>query len=263
MRFNIKQFCHIDSTRSLLSPKRFLHGSGHVTFVTLSNASIIPFLTNVILLEPCIAACVSGDRSQLLCCAGQSVQPKSAKGDFAMRKLNSFSLKVLKMLHILMIVLFLGGILSSFALLMRLDLSNFEDVYSSYRIFNIISDNVVKIGAQGTILLGLVYGFFTKWGFVKHKWLVVKWFLFIAQTIIGIFVVDKLMMANIALLETTKALALTDPTFIRNHFLRLDVVMLQIGLTLCALILSILKPGKSKVLPQAQPVSQMLPANQG
>jgi hypothetical protein len=153
-----------------------------------------------------------------------------------------------------MIVLFLGGILSSFALLMKLDLSNFENVYMAYKTFNIISDDVVKIGAQGTILLGAIYGFFTKWGFIKHKWLAVKWVLFIAQTFIGILVVDKLMMANTALLETEKALALRNPIFIHNHYLRLYVVIAQIGLTLFALILSVLKPGRSRRFPEVQPI---------
>src|SRR6266540_1767796 len=100
-----------------------------------------------------------------------------------MRKFGSLGLKILKMSHILLIVLFLGGILSSFALIMKLDLSNFDDVYMAYKTFNILSDNVVKMGAQGTILLGAIYGFFTKWGFIKHKWLAVKWILFIMQTL--------------------------------------------------------------------------------
>jgi hypothetical protein len=171
-----------------------------------------------------------------------------------MRKFNSIGLKVLKMLHLLMIVLFLGGILSSFALIIKLDLSNFDDVYLTYKSFNIISDNIVKMGAQGTILLGAVYGFFTKWGFIKHKWLALKWILFIAQTFIGILIVDKLMVANITLLETEKVLALSNPVFIHNHFLRLDVVIAQIGLTLFALILSVLKPGRSRVIPESQSI---------
>src|SRR6266508_1915251 len=168
-----------------------------------------------------------------------------SKGVIDMRKFGSTGLKILRMLHFFLIVLFLGGILSSFALIMKLDLSNFDEVYLIYKNFNIISDNVVKIGAQGTILLGAVYGFFTKWGFIRHKWLAVKWMLFIAQTFIGILVVDKLMVSNLALLETEKALALSNPVFIHNHFLRLYVVIAQIGLTLLALILSVLKPGRS------------------
>jgi hypothetical protein len=169
-----------------------------------------------------------------------------------MRKFGSLGLKLLKMSHILLIVLFLGGILSSFALLLKLDLSDYEAVSTAYKTFNIISDNVVKIGAQGTILLGAVYGFFTKWGFIKHKWLAAKWILFIIQTFVGILIVDKLMIANTTLLETEKVLALSNPTFIHNHFLRLYVVIAQIGLTLLALILSVLKPGRSRNIPQMQ-----------
>jgi hypothetical protein len=166
-----------------------------------------------------------------------------------MWKFGSLGLKILRMFHFLLIVLFLGGILSSFALILRLDLSNFDDVYMSYRVFNLISDNVVKIGAQGTILLGAIYGFFTRWGFIKHKWLALKWVLFIAQTFIGILIVDKLMVANLTLLEADKALALSNPGFIHNHYLRLYVVIAQIGLTLIALVLSVLKPGRSRVNP--------------
>src|ERR1041384_6746777 len=153
-----------------------------------------------------------------------------------MRKFGSLGLRLLKMLHILLIVLFLGGILSWFALLIKLDLSNFDEVDMAYRTFNIITDNVVKIGAQGTIVLGAVYGFFTRWGFIRHKWLAVKWLLFIVQTFIGILVVDKLMVANTTLLETEKFMPLSNPVFLHNHFLRLYVVIAQIGLTLFALI---------------------------
>ncbi len=53
-----------------------------------------------------------------------------------MRKFGSIGLKLLKMFHILMIVLFLGGILSSFALLMKLDLSDFDDGFVAYKTFN-------------------------------------------------------------------------------------------------------------------------------
>ena len=171
-----------------------------------------------------------------------------------MRKFGSIGLKLLKVSHIFLIVLFLGGILSSIALLMKLDLSNFEEVYMAYKTFNTLSDNVVKIGAQGTILLGAIYGFFTKWGFIKHKWLAVKWILFIAQTFIGILVVDKLMVANTTLLETEKVLALNDPIFIHNHYLRLYVVIAQIGFTLFALVLSVLKPGRSRRFSEVQPI---------
>lgn len=159
-----------------------------------------------------------------------------------MYKLGSNGLKWLKMTHIVLIVLFLGGILSSFALTLNLNLSDFRQVYSVYKILGVISDNVVKVGGLGTILLGLVYGFFTRWGFIKHRWLAVKWMLFIAQTFIGILVVDKLRVVNMALLESGQSATLSNPVFVNNHQIRQYVVLAQIALTLTALVISVYKP---------------------
>jgi hypothetical protein len=211
-------------------------------------------MTNVTVFEPFLIPAVGIVKLEVPLATRQGVHPQKSKGACAMYRFRSTGMKVLKMLHLLLIVLFLGGILSSFALIIKLDLANFEQVYMAYKSFNIISDNIVKIGAQGTILLGAIYGFFTRWGFIKHKWLAVKWILFITQTFVGILVVDRLMMANTALLETEKTLALSNPVFIYNHFLRLYVVIFQIGLTIFALVLSVLKPGRGRAVPGAEPM---------
>lgn len=176
-----------------------------------------------------------------------------------MHKFGSNGLKFLKMLHIVLIVLFLGGILSSYALTLNLNLSDFDQVYLTYKGLGVISDDVVKIGALGTIALGLVYGFFTRWGFTKHKWLAIKWILFIAQTFIGILVVDKLRVVNMALLETEGIAALSSPIFINNHNVRQYVVIVQVALTLIALVLSVTKPGRNrKPALQVKPVESSL-----
>ena len=43
-----------------------------------------------------------------------------------------------------------------------------------------------------------------------------------------------------------RKVGLTDPAFIHDHFFRLYVVIFQITLTLVSVIVSVLKPGKSK-----------------
>ncbi|WP_246040290.1 hypothetical protein [Ectobacillus funiculus] len=60
------------------------------------------------------------------------------------------------------------------------------------------------------------------------------------QTIVGIFVVDKLMVANIELLETQKELALSNPVFLQNHEIRQYTVLFQVAVTI--FIISFLKP---------------------
>lgn len=163
-----------------------------------------------------------------------------------MKKLGSNGLKWLKIVHILLIVVFLGGIISSLAINSNLDISTYDTAYSTYKSSIIISDYVVRYGAQGTMLIGIIYGVFTNWGFFKHRWIAVKWVLWIAQTFIGILVVDRLMVANMKILEVEKNLALNNPVFLQNHTIRQYVVILQIAISVFLIVISILRPWKKK-----------------
>ncbi|WP_260845688.1 DUF2269 family protein [Paenibacillus sp. Y412MC10] len=156
------------------------------------------------------------------------------------------SMKWLKIVHIVLVSLFFGGILSSVTVNFALGLNSYEDTLKSYKVIVLISDGVIRTGAVGTLAVAFVYGFFTPWGFFRHRWLAVKWILFLLQTFIGIFVVDKLMLANLYLLETLGPAALGDPGFLRNHGLRNAFVFIQIVLTLVIFVISVIKPWKKK-----------------
>jgi hypothetical protein len=156
------------------------------------------------------------------------------------------AMKWLKIVHIVLVSLFFGGILSSVTVNFALGLNSYEDTLKSYKVIVLISDGVIRTGAVGTLAVAFVYGFFTPWGFFGHRWLAVKWILFLLQTFIGIFVVDKLMLANLYLLETMGPAALGDPGFLRNHGLRNAFVFIQIVLTLVIFIISVIKPWKKK-----------------
>lgn len=163
-----------------------------------------------------------------------------------MKKFGPFWVKWLKVIHIILVALFFGGIMSSFALNHGIKLATYDETFETYKRIVIISDQIVRIGAVGTLLVGLIYGFFTNWGFFKHRWVTVKWILFIIQTVMGIFIVDKLMIANMAILEAEKAAALNNPVFIHNHMLRQYAVMIQILLTISIFCISVFKPWKKK-----------------
>ncbi|MGG4046567.1 DUF2269 domain-containing protein [Paenibacillus favisporus] len=156
------------------------------------------------------------------------------------------AMKWLKIVHIVLVSLFFGGILSSVTVNFALGLNSYEDTLKSYKVIVLISDGVIRTGAVGTLAVAFVYGFFTPWGFFRHRWLAVKWILFLLQTFIGIFVVDKLMLANLYLLETLGPAALGDPGFLRNHGLRNAFVFIQIVLTLVIFVISVIKPWKKK-----------------
>ncbi|WP_178022259.1 DUF2269 family protein [uncultured Paenibacillus sp.] len=163
-----------------------------------------------------------------------------------MRKMRPKGLKWLKIIHLLLVVMFFGGILSSTALNLQIDLRNYDESYLAYKGLILISDHVVRYGAIGTLLVGFVYGFFTNWGFFKHRWVGVKFVLYLVQTIIGIFAVDKLMVANMRMLETQGARALSDPGFLQNHEIRQVFVWFQIVVTIFIIIISVWKPWRKK-----------------
>ena len=161
-------------------------------------------------------------------------------------KFGANGMKWLKIVHIFLSILFFGGILSSFTLNFGLNLADFDTVYATYRSLILISDNIVKWGAIGNLLLGFVYGALTTWGFFKHKWLTAKWIVYVTQTVLGIVLVDRLMVSNMLLLKTQGVAALTNPVFLHDHYLRQAVVVVQILLTLFILIVSGLKPWRNK-----------------
>lgn len=163
-----------------------------------------------------------------------------------MKKIGPKGMKWLKIIHVFLVVLFFGGILSSLALNLHIDFTKYDESYLGYKNLIVISDNIVRWGAIGTLLIGLIYGFFTNWGFFKHKWVGVKFVLYIIQTIIGIFVVDKLMVANMELLETQKEMVLNNPIFIRNHEIRQNAVYFQVIVTFFIFVISFLKPWRKK-----------------
>jgi uncharacterized membrane protein len=163
-----------------------------------------------------------------------------------MKKLSPAGMKWLKILHISLVALFFGGIMSSVALSMGIDRATYEDTLATYQRVVVISDGIIRTGAVGTLLVGFLYGLLTSWGFFKHRWVTVKWILFIGQTLIGILVVDKLMLANMALLESEKALALTNPVFLHNQTLRTYAVYLQVAITVFIFGVSVIRPWKKK-----------------
>ncbi|KRE73847.1 hypothetical protein [Paenibacillus sp. Soil750] len=66
------------------------------------------------------------------------------------------------------------------------------------------------------------------------------------QIIEHLGLVDKLMLANMTLLETEKALALTNPEFLHNQTLRQYAIYVQVAVTVFILCISVFRPWKKK-----------------
>lgn len=160
-----------------------------------------------------------------------------------MKQMSGKGLKFLKVLHVFFVVVLFGGILGSLVLSMNIDFTEYNEAYFGYKSLFILSSKMILHGTILTIIIGCMYGLFTKWGFIKHKWIMIKWILFIIQIVIGLFIINRLTLENIALLETQKELALSNKTFILHQHIRTVANVIQVLITLVIFIISFLKPG--------------------
>lgn len=165
-----------------------------------------------------------------------------------MKKLGSKGTKWLKILHIISVALWFGGIVSLLALRSGLQLSAYEEVNATYHSMRTIDEILIRNGAQGIILSSLLYSIFTNWGFFRHKWVAVKWIVFVGQMVLGIAFLNRWVGTNVSLLSTEKAAALTNPAFLQNHSLIQFGIYTQIILIVLLTIISVFKPWKNKAV---------------
>lgn len=163
-----------------------------------------------------------------------------------MKKLGAGGMKWLKILHIISVALWFGGIISLIALRSGLDLSSFDEVYATYNSMRLIDETLIRNGAQGILLTSIVYSIWTNWGFFKHRWVAVKWVVFIAQMVLGIAFLNVWVGGNVALLISEKSAALSNPIFLHNHLLIQYGTISQVILIVFLICISVLKPWKKK-----------------
>lgn len=108
-------------------------------------------------------------------------------------KLSSKGQKILKAVHILTAVCWVGGALSLFALNhFTGDFAFGDNAYGLNYAKHAVDVAVVIIpGAVGCFLTGLCYSLFTPWGFFKHGFIAAKWILTLALYSRELFISDR------------------------------------------------------------------------
>lgn len=165
-------------------------------------------------------------------------------------KLSARGQKVLKALHILTAVCWVGGALSLFALNhFTGDFAFGEQAYGLNFAKHAIDVAIVIIpGAIGCFLTGLCYSLFTSWGFCKHGFVLAKWALSIFLMLTGTFYLGPRERLLLELSKTQSAAELCAETgqyFITFHEY-VNFGFVQSGLLVFLIILSGWKPKKRK-----------------
>ncbi len=98
-----------------------------------------------------------------------------------MTKLKGTSLDILKTVHLLFIGVFFGGltailVIISLKIFDGLTFRTFEADIIMYR----INRYLVYYSLLGITTTAIVYGLYTKWGILRHRWIIIKWVLLFA-----------------------------------------------------------------------------------
>lgn len=162
-----------------------------------------------------------------------------------MKKLNAKGMKVLKTCHLLLVMIWVVGVIAMAILFLQRPKSG-DELYMTLKIILFIDWVLVIPGALLTVVVGIIYGIFTNWGFFKHRWIIVKWIVSIVVILVGTFYYSPLLEQSLEIADRTREAALHNPIVISNMTQTFICASIQ-GISITILVvISVFKPWKKK-----------------
>lgn len=161
-----------------------------------------------------------------------------------MKKMSPRGQKWLKSVHLFFNCLWVGAAFSLSLAQFFLSPSDGMELYGSTLTLKFIDDFVIIPGALGSLLTGIVYSVWTGWGWFKHRWIAVKWFINVGGVLFGTFFLGPWLNSLPPLAREKGLAALSDPVFVQNRTNLLIFGTLQALTLIFAAVISALKPWK-------------------
>ncbi|MDR2387074.1 MAG: DUF2269 family protein [Deltaproteobacteria bacterium] len=164
-----------------------------------------------------------------------------------MAKVGPKGMKILKLFHLIAAGLWIGGAVALNLMIYALPLPQSDGELYGYNIAcKFVDDYVVIPGAIGCLVTGFLICLLTQWGFFKHRWVIIKWFLTVACILFGTFYLSKTVnnQPHISADEGTMALANLD--YVSNRLGSLRGGLLQLISMVVMFWLSVCKPLKGR-----------------
>lgn len=159
-----------------------------------------------------------------------------------MPKFKAKGTKALKIIHFLFICLWVGGALSLLLLSFFHRPTGGDELYSKLSSMKLIDDFVIIPGAMGNLIVGLIYGWWTKWGFFKHRWITIKWILTVTQILFGTFFLGPWLNSCADIARTERLDALQNSLFQSHYSLNAFFGIIQATLLIVMIWISVQKP---------------------
>jgi uncharacterized membrane protein len=164
-----------------------------------------------------------------------------------MQKIGIKGQKWLKSFHMLFVCLWVGGAVTLSSKQFFISPLDAGELYGIMAFMKYIDDWVIIPGAMGALITGLIYSIWTNWGWVKHRWVLIKWCICLYGVIFGTYPLGPWLNEMTSLSKMQGWAALANPVFMHNKKMLLLFGTLQAATLIFAVLISALKPwGKSK-----------------
>ncbi|MDR2800845.1 MAG: DUF2269 family protein [Desulfovibrio sp.] len=163
------------------------------------------------------------------------------------KKFGAQGQKVLKIIHLCMAGVWLGGAVALFLMILLLDTGESGDQVHAYDLAREFVDDFILVpGAMGCLLSGLLISWATPWGFFKHRWVAVKWLLTVAGILYGPFVLGPPLYSQAPISGAQGLSALVNPEYMANRLWNVAGGAMQLFLLCFMVAVSVIKPWKSR-----------------
>jgi flagellar biosynthesis protein FliQ len=159
-------------------------------------------------------------------------------------KLSSQGYKIVKIIHIFSSGIWIGsGVIELFLLTVVLNKNNLSEILTAVHYIDLL---IIIPANLTTLITGIIFSTFTAWGFIKHRWIIIKYIINILPIISGTIIFAPSIINMLSIVEKDGERALLNPSFIlsKNIFTGTSVIILL--LLIVALCITVIKPKLKK-----------------
>lgn len=162
-----------------------------------------------------------------------------------MKNFGANGIKTLKTLHLVFVMLWTVGVVVM-AVLLMMNAQSGDELFMKYAAVRFVDDLIVIPSATITVVIGILYGIKTNWGFFKHRWLTVKWIVGVVVIIIGTFYLSPMLDANLEMANEARSAALGDSSLLSRENMIIYSGSASSLALLFLIVISVFKPWKKK-----------------
>ena len=164
----------------------------------------------------------------------------------SMYMLTTSQQKILKTVHLISVSLWLSNVITLLFLpIISRNIASGDELYMYNVIYHFIDMFLLTPAAILTLITGLIYSIFTKWGFFKQGWLIYKWVVTLIIIITGTFYLGPMVTKLLEIADAKRIMALQDQYYLQGETIGIYAAIINAFLLITAIAFSAYKPWKN------------------